>query len=346
MYQSFTTIIVPAVVVFITTFYATKFLISYLFGAGIIAEDMNKAKPVKLPSSGGLGVAFGIIFGILLYIFGGTFVFVPVLSVSVLLAVGLSIALIALVGFVDDINVKREKVMSTDIMLLNKGLEQWQKPLLTLVGALPLVAISAGTSIVSLPFLGHVNFGILYPLLIVPLAIIFLPNAVNLLGGFDGLQPGMIMVVSAGLLIYSLVFGTYMGAFLSAMILAAVVAFYWFNKYPAKIIPGDSFTYATGGALAAAIIVGNMESIGLVMVFPWIIEFFLHLRRKFRVRDLGVRQKDGTLKAPYGKKIYSLTHLVMNLKKKCRETDVTNYLMALEVLFVLLGFGLKLTGVL
>ena len=48
---------------------------------------------------------------------------------------------------------------------------------------------------------------------------------------------------------------------------------------------------------------------------PWIIEFLLHLRRKFKVTDLGIRQKDGTFKAPYGRKIYSLTHLVMNIKE-------------------------------
>jgi UDP-N-acetylglucosamine--dolichyl-phosphate N-acetylglucosaminephosphotransferase len=348
MYQTFATIIIPAVVVFITTFYSTRFLISYLFGAGIIAEDINKAKPVKLASSGGIGVAFGIVFGILLYIFGTTFIFKPVLDIDALMAVALSISLITFVGFIDDINVKGEKVKSTDIMDIRQGLKQWQKPILTLVGALPLMAINAGTSTIILPFIGTVGFGLLYPLLIIPLAVVFIPNAVNILGGFDGLQPAMILVASGGLMIYSIVFGTgasaYMGAFLAAMLFSAVLAFFPYNKYKARVIPGDSFTYAAGAGLAAIMIMGNAEAFGLIIFIPWIIEFFLHLRRKFKVRDLGIRQSDGTMKAPYGKKIYSLCHLVMNLKKKPVETDVTLWLTVLEVLFVVLAFGLKIFG--
>lgn len=346
MYQTFATIIIPAVVVFVTTFYSTRFLIKYLFGAGVIAEDINKAKPVRLPSSGGIGVAFGIVFGILLYIFGTTFIFNPVLEISSLMAVALSISLITFVGFIDDINVKAEKVMSTDMKDIRQGLKQWQKPILTLVGALPLMAISAGTSTITLPFLGLVNFGLFYPLLLIPLAVIFIPNAVNILGGFDGLQPAMILVASGGLMVYSIIFGTYMGAFLSAMLFSAVLAFFPYNKYKAKVIPGDSFTYAAGAGLAVIMIMGNAEAFGIIIFMPWIIEFFLHARRKFKVRDLGIRQKDGTLKAPYGKKIYSLCHLVMNLKKKTMETDVTLWLTVLEVAFVVIGFGMKLSGLL
>ena len=126
-YHTFQTVIIPAIVVFVVTYFVTKFLMDYLYGAGIIAEDKNKAKPLILPSSGGLGVAFGIIFGILTYIFGASFIFVPVINVEYLLAVALSIMLIALVGFIDDINVKRERVKSTDMMDIRQGLKQWQK---------------------------------------------------------------------------------------------------------------------------------------------------------------------------------------------------------------------------
>ncbi|MCL5427832.1 MAG: hypothetical protein M1321_01485 [Candidatus Marsarchaeota archaeon] len=350
MYSTFATIIIPAIVVFVTTFYSTRFLIRYLFGAGIIAEDINKAKPVRLPSSGGVGVVFGMVFGILLYIFGTSFVFNPVLDIASLLAVALSISLVAFVGFVDDINVKAEKVKSTDIMDIREGLKQWQKPILTLVGALPLMAINAGTSTISLPFIGVVHFGLFYPLLLIPLAVVFVPNAVNILGGFDGLQPAMILVASGGLMLYEIIFGVgtsaYMGAFLAAMLFSSVLAFFPYNRYKARIIPGDSFTYAAGAGLAAIMIMGNAEAFGIVIFMPWILEFFLHARRKFKVRDLGVLQKDGTMKAPYGKKIYSLCHLVMNLKRKPVETDVTLWLTMLEVAFVVLAFGMKLSGLL
>ena len=336
---------VPGLIVFIGTIIAARFLARYLYSAGIIAEDRNKKTVRKIAGSGGLAVAFGIILGILAYTSGGTFVFVPVLSLSSLLAVALSIMLIAMVGFIDDINVQREKVQSTDMMDIRQGLKQWQKPLFTLIGALPLVAISAGVSVINLPFVGQVNFGLVYPLVILPLAVIFASNAVNLLGGFDGLQPGMVLIASLGLLLYSVLFGTYMGAFLSTLLFASVLAFLPFNAKNSITIPGDSFTYAVGATMVAIMVMGNEEAFGLIIFIPWVIEFFLHARRKFKVTDLGIRQKDGTLKAPYGKRIYSLTHLIMNMKK-ATESDVTVYLCAMEAVFVVLAFGLKMAGLL
>jgi len=343
VYHSFQTVIIPALISFAITLISTRFLIGYLFSSGIIMQDKNKEKPVKIPSSGGMAVAFGIIVGILVYAFGGNFVFTPVLSISDLLAVALSIVLIALVGFLDDINLRAKKVMTTDLLDYKEGLKQWQKPLLTAIGALPLIAINAGVSIVAIPLIGFVDFGLLYPLIILPLAVVFVSNAFNLLGGYDGLQPGMALVASIGFLVYSILFGNYIGALLSAILFASLLAFLPFNYYRARIGPGDSFTYTIGATFVAIMAMGEAESFGVIIFIPWMIEFFLHLRRKFNVTDLGTRQKDGTFKAPYGKKIYSLTHLVMNLGR-FKEQEITIYLSALEAMFVVIAFLLKIYG--
>ncbi len=346
MYSTYATVIIPAILTYIITILSTKFLISYLADAGIVAEDHNKRKQVIVAGSGGLAVAFAIIVGILIYTFGGSFgLFTPVASIAQLLAVALSIVLIALVGFLDDVNVKGKRVMSTDRMDIRKGLKQWQKPLLTLVGALPLVAINVGVRVLRIPLVGPVAFGIFYPLLVIPLAVIFVSNAFNLLGGFDGLQPSMAIIATTGLLAYSLITNSYVGVLLSAIVLASLLAFLPFNWHPSRIFGGDSFTYAIGACLVVIMIMGNAEAFGAVIFLPWIIEFVLHLRRRFKVSDLGILQKDGTLKAPYGKRIYSLTHIVMNLVK-AKEMDVTLYLSLLEVFFVMLALGLKLSGLL
>ncbi|MDE1855566.1 MAG: hypothetical protein KGH57_04615 [Candidatus Micrarchaeota archaeon] len=343
VYHTFQTLLVPALVSFIITLISTRFVIGYLASSGIEIDDKNKEKPVPLPTSGGIAVVFGIIVGALVYAFGGTFVFTPVVSISALFAVALSILLIALVGFLDDIHIKGRKVMTTDLMDKKLGLKQWQKPLLTVIGALPLMAINAGVSVVTVPFIGQVDLGILYPLVVLPLAVIFVSNAFNLLGGYDGLQPGTAIVASLGFLVYSVLFGTYTGALLSAILFASLLAFMPFNMYRAKIIPGDSFTYAIGAIFVAIMAMGNAEAFGVIIFFPWIVEFFLHLRRRFNVTDVGTRQRDGTFKAPYGRKIYSLTHIVMNAKR-ATEPEISLYLTLLELAFVLLGFGLKLAG--
>ncbi len=346
MYSSFLTLIIPAILSFVVTVIGTRFLMGYLYGAGVVAEDHNKGKPVILASSGGLAVAFGILVGILVYTFGATFVFKPITqALSTLLAVALSVTLIAFVGFLDDINVKSHRVASTGRKDIRKGLEQWQKPLLTLIGALPLMAIDAGVSTINVPFIGVVHLGLLYPLLLVPIAVIFVSNAFNLLGGFDGLQPATSLIASFGLFLYCLLYGGYIGTLVAALLFAAILAFLPFNWYKAKILPGDSFTYAVGAGLVAVMVTGQAEAFGLIIFIPWIIEFFLHLRRKFHVNDLGTRRSDGTLAPPYGKHIYSLTHAVMNIKR-ATELDVTIYISVLEVLFVVLAFGLKFAGLL
>lgn len=344
-YHTFQTVIIPALITFIITYFSTRFLIGYLSSSGIVIEDKNKEKPIKLAGSGGVAVAFGIVAGLLVYSFGGTFVFLPLVDISDVLAVALSILLIALVGFIDDINIKAVKVMTTDLMDTKEGLKQWQKPLLTVVGALPLMAINAGVSVISIPLIGLVDLGLLYPIIILPLAVIFISNAFNLLGGYDGLQPGMSLVASIGFLAYSVIFGTYTGALLSAILFAAVLAFLPFNMYRAKAVPGDSFTYAIGATFVAIMAMGEAEAFGIIVFMPWIIEFFLHLRRKFKVTDVGTRQKDGTFKAPYGKKIYSLTHWIMN-SKKSTEPEISAYLCLLEIGFVALAFLLKVYGLL
>ncbi len=344
-YHTFQTVIIPALVSFVVTLVSIWFLRGYLRSAGIVVEDKNKEKPLKLPASGGIAVAFGIVVGILMYVFGASFVFTPVVSVYELLAVALSVIMIAMVGFLDDLNIKMKKVMTTDLLDTKVGLKKWQKPLLTIIGALPLVAVNAGVSTVVVPLIGAVNLGIFYPLLVLPIAIIFVSNAFNLLGGYDGVQTGTGAVLALGLLIYSLLFGNYAGAFLSALLFAGAAALLLFNKYRASIIPGDSFTYAVGASLIAIMALGNAEAFGVIIFIPWFIEFFLHLRRKFNVTDVGKRRSDGTFEAPYGKKIYSLTHFVMRIKR-VNEKEIALYLSLIEVAFVLLAFGMKFAGLL
>ena len=338
--------IIPSIVGFIITVIATRFIMSYMFESGVIAIDYNKKNKPKIPSSGGIAVSFGITIAVLTYIFGSSFpsplhpFYQPVANITVLFAFILSVFLITLVGFIDDINVKATQTNTTGMKDIRKGLKQWQKPLLTFIGAIPLIAINAGVSTISLPFLGQVFLGLFYPLLIIPLAIIFAANAFNLLGGFNGISTGSGLVISIGMLVYSIFFGTYIGALLSAVLCSVLIAFAFFDFYPSKLLPGDSFTYGIGAALAALMIIGNMEAFGLILFIPFIIEFLLHFKGKFNVTDLGKLRKDMYFDPPYGKKIYSWTHIIMNLKK-CKEYEVSLYMWLVNIGFVLLGFALK-----
>jgi len=118
---------------------------------------------------------------------------------------------------------------------------------------------------------------------------------------------------------------------------AALVGFIWYNWYPARILPGDSLTYLLGSVVASGVIIGNMEKAGLIVMLPFIIEFFLKLRVKFKASCLGKLREDGKLDSPYGKKIYSWTHLIMNLRPMT-EKRVTIILILIQALFTILIF--------
>jgi UDP-N-acetylglucosamine--dolichyl-phosphate N-acetylglucosaminephosphotransferase len=336
------TLLLPAVFSFIATFVLVLFVKSYMLESGVVAIDHNKKGKPILPSGCGIAASMGFTIGILVYAFGSSFnVYTPVADLVTLFALSLSVVLVSLVGLIDDINVKGSLVKTTDMSDTRKGMKQWQKPVMTLLGAIPLIAINAGHSTVMLPFVGVINLGIVYPLIVIPLAVIFTSNSFNLLGGFDGLATGTGLIAAIALLLYSVFLGTYTGALISGVLVSTLLVFVIFNIYPSKLIPGDSFTYFVGTALVADMIIGNMEAFGLIVFAPWIIEFILHAMRKFKVTDLGKPRADMTMEPPYGKKVYSWTHLIMNLKR-CKEWEVSLYMWFVEIVFVVLAFAVVL----
>ncbi len=295
----------------VVTLYITPYFLHFLWNIGIVGIDQQKADKRKVATSGGIAVAFGFFFGMMALLALNTFFFKYPLSMIELLAASLSTLAIALVGFFDDLYVRRQMVANKyGSKEYRVGLAQWQKPLLTLVAAIPLVAVSAGVETMNVPLVGPVSLGILYPLILVPIGVVVVSNAANMLAGMNGLESGMMAVASVGVGIWSYLNGSIEGAAIAFLGAGALLAFYSFNMVPARMLPGDSLTYFAGAMYASAVIVGNVEKIGFYIFLPWIVEAFLKLRSGFTARSYGVLQPDGTLKAPY-EKIYSLTHVVL-----------------------------------
>ena len=333
---------ISIMVSFITTFVITPYFIKFLYLAGIVGLDLQKKNRPKLPTSGGICVAFGILSGLLSYIGLHTFVSGSEIDVIPLLAVTSSILIVMFVGLLDDLNVKSRAVKTKEGHDIRVGFPQWIKPLLTLPAAIPLMVISAGETTMAIPLIGRVHFGIFYPLLLIPIGMIGASNAVNLLAGFNGLEAGMGIVYFLGLGIFSLMHNSAGSDVLNGSVVflaafAALAGFIRYNWYPAKILPGDSLTYLLGSMVAAGVIVGNLERSGILVMLPFIIEFFLKLRVKFKATCLGKLREDGKLNPPYGRKIYSWTHLLMNLKS-ITEKQVTIALVLIQLVFTIVIF--------
>ncbi len=327
-----TSILISFAVTFITTPYFSRFL----YAVGIVGLDLHKKDKPKLASSGGICVAFGVLAGLLSYIGLQTFLSTSEGDLQSLLAVTSSVLIVMFVGLLDDLNVKSRKVKTKEGYDIRIGFPQWLKPLLTLPAAVPLMAISAGVTYMSIPFIGRVEFGILYPLVLVPLGMVGASNVVNMLAGFNGLEAGMGIIYLSSLGIFGLIHGR-IGSVILLITFTALVGFIKYNWYPAKILPGDSLTYLLGSMVAAGVIVGNMEKGGMLVMLPFIIEFFLKARSKFKASCLGKLRKDGKLDSPYGRKVYSWTHVIMNLKP-LTEKQVTIILMLIQICFSILPF--------
>jgi UDP-N-acetylglucosamine--dolichyl-phosphate N-acetylglucosaminephosphotransferase len=324
-YIAFISAAISIVVVLLTT----PWLIRYLKKIGLVVKDQNKEGTPLVPLSGGMVVLAGILAGLMSFIFFRTFF--PSMEGTLILnddalanlfAGILTIMIITFVGFVDDLVIRSDHESST-------GLKQWQKPLLTLAAAVPLMVVGAGHTTMGIPFIGEVNFGIIYPLIIIPLGVVGAANMVNLLAGMNGLETGMGIIYMGSLGLYAFVNKSYIGALIALVTLTALIGFYYYNKFPAKILPGDSLTYLLGASIACIAILGNIERAAIIVAIPFFIEFILKARSRFKAQSYGYYH-EGKVKTKYDR-IYSLTHLFM--KGKYTEKQITYFLIGIEILF-------------
>lgn len=317
-------ITIASIVSFLITLIATPILIRYLRKIGLTDTDMNKKNIPVLPRSGGLAVANGLFAGIMTSIFVLTFFFKTKEGIIQLLAALISISTITFIGFIDDLLGTLGKQSKF------RGLRQWQKPLLVLPAAIPLMVVNSGTSTMHVPIIGTIYLGLLYPLILIPIAVVGAGNMVNLLAGFNGLETGMAIIYTGMLGSFAYIHGRPVAATIAFITFASLLAFYFFNKYPAKILPGDSLTYLLGAVLACIAILGDMEKKVLIAAFPFFIEFALKLRGKLKKQSYG-KYKDGKVQSLYDK-IYSLPH-IFTITGKYTEKQVVYFLVLIELLF-------------
>jgi UDP-N-acetylglucosamine--dolichyl-phosphate N-acetylglucosaminephosphotransferase len=242
------------------------------------------------------------------------------------LALLLTVGLACFIGFIDD------------ILGWKKGIGGFKKILSTLPIVIPLAVIKAGQPTMSLPFIGSMNLGLFYPLLIVPLALIGTTNGFNLLAGYNGLEAGLGSIIMLGFSVIFLATGQYWLTLIALIAFFSLIGFLMFNKFPSKIFPGDSLTFMIGSLIGSLAILGNCEKIALLMFVPFIIEGFLKLRSKFKAENFARLDNKGFLHEPYDK-IYSLTHVTIKLlnkikKGKVTEIDVVAFLLFIQLILV------------
>ncbi|MDD5650703.1 MAG: hypothetical protein PHF86_09885 [Candidatus Nanoarchaeia archaeon] len=316
-------ILISSILGLILVFFSAKYIIKYLKRINLMVKDMNKKDKPLIPISGGIMVLAGVIFSLLAFIFIQTFIYKnSVYTISVFAALN-TILLISLVGLIDDLLILKSKVSSA-------GLKQWQKPLLTLLASIPLIVINVGDTNMWFPILGKMNFGLFYPLLFIPLGVVGAANMINMLAGYNGLEAGMGLVYTFMLGLYSYFNGSYVGALIAGVTFFSLIPFFFYNRYPAKVLPGDSLTYLLGASLVCIAVLGNVEKAAIICSIPFFIEFILKARNKFKVNSYGYL-KDGKIHSFYDK-IYSIPHIFARTGK-FTEKQITFFCILIELFF-------------
>jgi len=284
---------------------------------GITGIDVHKLGRPEIPKGGGFVLLFAIVFALLVVVGLNTFQKLSVEMVGLFAAL-VSILLASMIGLLDD-----------QLDFSNRA-----KVILPMVATIPMMAVSVGTPTMNIPFIGLVNFGIAYALVIVPLMMTFIIDASNMYGGMNGLEVGLSTINASGLIVYVLLKPIMQGSAISpnelqagtiaAALLGASLGFLIFNWYPAKVLPGDVGRLPIGAAIAAALIIGNMDRLAILMYIPFGINFLLYLVYRVYVKRKNIEwakfakpRDDGTLEVAGPFTIYwVLPHFFKNMTEK------------------------------
>ena len=350
---------------FALTYAGTPYAMRYLMDSGIYGKDQQKHEKPKIPSSGGVVVFFGFMVSVTFYLGALSFTSPGNTMIPELLAALASVSIISLIGFIDDIHIDIEEYAAEELGMKKaddketnketdqgrkfffmdilpekdsevhrKGLDQLPKMLFVLPAVFPLMAVRAGSWTMHFPVIGTVNWGLIYPFVLLPLGLLFVSNVVNMLAGTNGLSGAMSAVAAFFLGLFTFINGSVEASIIAFSLFGALLAFLRYNFYPASILPGDSMTYLAGAALFSTIVIGDVEKFGVFIFTPWLIEFMLKLRSGFNAHSWGIIQENGKLEPQY-EKTYSLTHPLM--RRGLTEKQITLTLAGTETLICITG---------
>ena len=294
-----------AMVSFVASYLFLPWLIRSLRGTTLVGKDLNKPHGPLIPEMGGIAVILGFYVGV------STLVVIaaPVNSASLFFA-ALSACLGAgVVGVMDDMFRLRKR----------------SKAILPFILSLPLgAAVYASKNTVLL----GADIGIAMALA-VPVGVTSASNAANMLEGFNGLGAGLGVIMTGSLIALSFLTDAQQGLFLLFPLLGALSAFLLFNRYPARVFPGDSMTLFTGATIACAAIISSpsLKAFGALLFLPMVVEFFLKLRGHFQGENYGEIGPDGRLS--WNGRVESLAHAIMKWKR-LREWEVVLVLWVVE----------------
>jgi UDP-N-acetylglucosamine--dolichyl-phosphate N-acetylglucosaminephosphotransferase len=293
---------------------------------GIVGVDVHKAQRTRVPEMGGLALVLGVTASTLIV---AVFYNEYVLRIVVFVA---STLIVAVVGALDR------------LMRIGPKL----KPLLTALGAIPILLFAVYDPHPVLPLIGGTRLTIIYPLLI-PVALAVTANSVNMLDVYNGSMSGTCAVATAAIITCMLIIGHVESAVLAAGLLGGLLAFHMYNRYPARVFASDIGSLYVGSAIGALTILGRVEVAAVTVLMPQIMNAFYGLAgigRLYERKEISARPvvvlADGRLDAsrdPHAP--VTLARMIL-AGGPMREYEATRYMISLSVVSAALAVATQL----
>lgn len=294
---------VCGLIAFLLTFMVMPSLIRRLKNAEIVGRDIHKVTKPEVAEMGGIGILLGFSIAIM----AGVYLcpeWQNQLTITLIV-----ILLTGVIGMVDDL-----------IMLSSR-----EKLIFLWIAGLPIMWVTPP------------NVGLLYMLLI-PVAVSIASNLTNMLAGLNGIETGLGVIALTSLTLSCIIMNKYDVAIISFSMLGALIAFLFYNKYPANVFPGDVGTLIIGASIAIIAFIGRVKIIAFIVLLPNIIDGILKFysagvmeRQNFKPTQV---KEDGLLVAPQG----GFNSLIRSiLKKPMKENQVVYIIWGIGIIFGLLG---------
>jgi UDP-N-acetylglucosamine--dolichyl-phosphate N-acetylglucosaminephosphotransferase len=250
-------LIISILLSFVVAFAAAPPLISRMKTAGISGIDVHKVDKPQISEMGGFAIYAGFATSLIVATFLGISIELIVISLLV-------VTLSAMVGALDDI----------------MHLGAWEKPLLGYFAGIPLILTAGHDPYLLIPLVGTLWLGLVW-IPLVPFAVTAGANAVNTFAGFNGMEIGCGVILTSCLIIVGGVMfsptSNIAGLIILAALLGALVGFFPFNRYPARIFTGDIGTLCIGSAIAVGAIALKIEVFAVIAALPYIINYSMVL---------------------------------------------------------------------
>lgn len=326
------TLILPLLLGFFVTLFTIPYWIKKAKEEGLVGKDIHKLDKKEVAEGGGIAVLLGFVIGILSYVAIKTFILETDTTTIEIFALLTTVLIAGIIGLVDD------------LLGWKIGLTRKARIIILFFAAIPLMVINAGVS----EMIG-LELGLLYPLLFIPLGIVGATATFNFLAGYNGIESSQGILILSGLALVTFFTGATWLSLIAIVMISCLIAFYIFNKYPAKVFPGDALTYPIGALIAIIAILGNIEKIAIFFFIPYIIETGLKVRGKLKKQSFAKLNSEGGLEVPY-EKFYGLEHIAIYVlkkmgKEKVKEKEVVYLINLFQIFIIILGLVLFRGGI-